>query len=53
MEALKKTDRIARSVRCELGRMETKCGLSHERLKETLRAIEIAETNTREAKVKW
>ena len=50
IEVLKKTDRIARDVRWKVGRMEAKCGLSHDRLKEALRAIEAAETNTREAK---
>jgi RNA polymerase primary sigma factor len=50
IEALKETDRIARGVRLKVGKMEAKCGLSHDQLKEALRAIEVAETNTREAK---
>jgi RNA polymerase primary sigma factor len=50
IEALKETDRIARGVRWKVGRLEAQCGLSHDRLKEALRAIEEAETNTREAK---
>ena len=47
---LEEMNRIARNVRRKVGRMEVKCGLSQDRLKEALRAIEAGETKTREAK---
>ncbi len=47
---LEQINRIARDVKCRIGRMEAKCGLSQDRLKEALRAIEAGETRIREAK---
>jgi RNA polymerase primary sigma factor len=47
---LEEMDRIARDVRRKIGRMETICGFSQDRLKEALRAIEAGEIKTREAK---
>jgi len=47
---LAEMNRIARKVRQKVARMEAECGLSHDRLKEALRAIEAGETKAREAK---
>jgi RNA polymerase primary sigma factor len=47
---LEEMNRIARNVRQKVGKMEAKCGLSQDRLKEALRAIEAGETKSREAK---
>ena len=47
---LAEMNRIARNVRQKVGKMEAKCGLSQDRLKEALRAIEAGETKSREAK---
>ncbi len=47
---LEEINRIARNVRQKVGRMEVKCGVSQDQLKEALRAIEAGETKTREAK---
>jgi RNA polymerase primary sigma factor len=47
---LEEMNRIAWNVRRKVGRMEVKCGLSQDRLKEALKAIEAGETKTREAK---
>jgi RNA polymerase primary sigma factor len=42
--------RIARNVKRKVGRMEVECGLSSDRLKETLRTIEAGEAKASEAK---
>ena len=47
---LEEMNRTVLSVRRKIGKMEVKCGLSQGRLKEALRAIEVGETKTREAK---
>lgn len=47
---LEEMSRIARNVRRRVGRMEVECGLSANRLKEALNAIEEGETKAREAK---
>jgi RNA polymerase primary sigma factor len=47
---LEEMNRVARNARQKVGRMEVKCGLSQDQLKEALRAIEAGETKTREAK---
>jgi len=46
----KKMDRIARSVKRKIGRMEVECGLSSDQIKEALRAIEKGEAKAKEAK---
>jgi RNA polymerase primary sigma factor len=50
LKNLEEIDRIARNVKTKLGRMETECGLSSDRLKESLKAIEKGEVKTKEAK---
>jgi RNA polymerase primary sigma factor len=47
---LEEMSRIARNVRRRVGRMEVECGLSKNRLKEALNAIEEGEAKAREAK---
>jgi RNA polymerase primary sigma factor len=48
---LEEMNRISRNVRRKVERIEVKCGLSQDQLKEALRAIESGETKTREAKI--
>jgi RNA polymerase primary sigma factor len=50
LKNLEEMDRIARNVKKKMGRMETECGLSSDRLKESLKAIEKGEVKTNEAK---
>ncbi len=47
---LKEMSRSARNARRKVRRMEVKCGLSHDRLKEALGAIEKGEAKVKEAK---
>jgi len=47
---LEKMDRVARKVKREIERIEKECGLSADRLKEALRAIEAGEAKAKEAK---
>ena len=42
--------RIARNVKRKVGRMEVKCGLSSDQIKETVKAIEKGEAKAKEAK---
>jgi RNA polymerase primary sigma factor len=50
LKHLEEMDRIARNVKKKIDRMETECGLSSDRLKESLKAIEKGEFKTKEAK---
>ena len=50
LKNLEEMDRIARNVKKKIDRMEMECGLSSERLKESLKAIEKGEVKTKEAK---
>jgi RNA polymerase primary sigma factor len=50
LKDLEEMDRIARNVKKKIGRMEVECGLSLDRLKESLKAIEKGETKAKEAK---
>ena len=50
LEDLEKINRIARDVKLKIERMEAKCGLPQDRLKEALKAIETGERKIREAK---
>jgi len=47
---LEETIRISRNARRRLNRMEAKCGLSRDRLKEALKAIQTGEAKAREAR---
>ncbi len=47
---LEEVNRIARKIRSRINRIEQQCGLSASHLKEALRAIEVSEIRTREAK---
>jgi RNA polymerase primary sigma factor len=47
---LQEINRVTRKIRRRINRIEQLCGLSANRLKEALRAIEVAEIRTREAK---
>jgi RNA polymerase primary sigma factor len=50
LKNLEEMDRIARNVKKKIDRMEMECGLSTERLKESVKAIEKGEVKTKEAK---
>jgi len=47
---LEEMDRIARNVKRKVGRMEVECGLSSDKIKEAVKAIEKGEAKTNEAK---
>jgi RNA polymerase primary sigma factor len=50
LKDLEEMDRIARDVKRRLSRMEGECGLSSDRIKEAVKAIEKGEAETKEAK---
>ena len=50
LKDLEEMDRITRNVKKKIGRMEVECGLSLDRIKESLKAIEKGETKAKEAK---
>jgi RNA polymerase primary sigma factor len=50
LKDLEEMDRVARDVKRRLGRMELECGLSPDRIKEAVKAIEKGEAKAKEAK---